>query len=117
MIISNAKKIKIKYNNGFTLIELVIVIAGLAALSAFSIPSYMNAVKLSPADLKEIILQDPIHHLYGLELKSAREEFDKIYLKHHLDNNINMKELSKVSGVERTHLYRKLKQLGLKNSK
>lgn len=78
---------------------------------------YMNAIKLSPADLKEIILQDPIHHLYGLELKSAREEFDKIYLKYHLDNNINMKELSRVSGVERTHLYRKLKQLGLKNSK
>ena len=60
---------------------------------------------------------NPIEYLYGMELKSAREEFDKLYLKHHLDNNVSMKDLSMVSGVERTHLYRKLKQLGLKNSK
>jgi DNA-binding NtrC family response regulator len=52
-----------------------------------------------------------------MELKSAREEFDKLYFKHYLDNNVSMKDLSMVSGVERTHLYRKLKQLGLKNSK
>jgi two-component system nitrogen regulation response regulator NtrX len=67
--------------------------------------------------LLKIIKQDPIQYLYEMELKSAREEFDKLYLKHHLDNNISMKELSTISGVERTHLYRKLKKLGLKNSK
>ena len=78
---------------------------------------YFNAIKLSPINLHEIIKHDPIDHLYGMELKSARDEFDKIYLKHHLNNNVSMKDLSKISGVERTHLYRKLKQLGLKNSK
>jgi len=78
---------------------------------------YLNAIKLSPINLHEIIKHDPIDHLYGMELKSARDEFDKIYLKHHLNNNVSMKDLSKISGVERTHLYRKLKQLGLKNSK
>ena len=80
---------------------------------------YHNAIKLSPVDLNEPTKQknNPIEHLYGMELKSAREEFDKLYLKHHLDNNVSMKDLSIVSGVERTHLYRKLKQLGLKNSK
>jgi two-component system nitrogen regulation response regulator NtrX len=51
-----------------------------------------------------------------MELKSAREEFDKLYLKHHLDNNVSMKDLSIFSGVERTHLYRKLKQLGLQTT-
>ena len=37
----------INSDDGFTLIELVIVIAGLAALSSFAIPTYMNSVKLN----------------------------------------------------------------------
>ena len=79
---------------------------------------YHNAIKLSPVNFNELSTQNnPIEHLYVMELKSAREEFDKLYLKYHLDNNVSMKDLSTVSGVERTHLYRKLKQLGLKNSK
>ena len=56
------------------------------------------------------------NHLYKLELREAREHFDKIYLQYHLKNKISMKDLSKLTGLERTHLYRKLKQLGLKIS-
>ena len=41
-------KISNKNNNtGFTLIELVVVIAGLASLSAFAIPSVLNNVRLN----------------------------------------------------------------------
>jgi DNA-binding NtrC family response regulator len=54
--------------------------------------------------------------LYKLELREAREHFDKIYLQYHLKNKISMKDLSILTGLERTHLYRKLKQLGLKIS-
>ena len=34
-------------NHGFTLVELVIVIAGLAALASFSIPNFLNSIKLN----------------------------------------------------------------------
>jgi len=34
-------------NDGFTLIELVIVIAGLASLISFSLPGYLNSIKLN----------------------------------------------------------------------
>ena len=56
MIISNFKKIKTNNNSGFTLIELVIVISGLAALSSFAIPSYMNQVKLNKVEQAKAII-------------------------------------------------------------
>jgi DNA-binding NtrC family response regulator len=38
-----------------------------------------------------------------------------MYFKHHLNqDDQSMVKLAEVSGVERTHLYRKLKQLGIK---
>ena len=43
MKISNIKN----DDNGFTLIELVVVIAGLAALMSFSIPNFLNSIKLN----------------------------------------------------------------------
>ena len=43
-------------NSGFTLIELVIVISGLAALMSFAIPSYMNAVKLNKVEQAKAII-------------------------------------------------------------
>lgn len=47
-------------------------------------------------------------------LRSARDEFERAYLLHHLQrNNGNVSELAEHSGMERTHLYRKLKQLGI----
>ena len=56
MIISNVKKIKNNHNNGFTLIELILVISGLAALSSFAIPSYMNAVKLNKVEQAKALI-------------------------------------------------------------
>ena len=53
MKISNSKN---KYNGGFTLIELVIVIAGLAALASFSIPSFLNSIKLNKIEEAKAIM-------------------------------------------------------------
>ncbi|MDR2031970.1 MAG: response regulator [Azoarcus sp.] len=47
-------------------------------------------------------------------LREAREMFERIYFEHHLrlaDGNIT--RVARKTGLERTHLYRKLKQLGL----
>ncbi len=55
-----------------------------------------------------------IDHLYEKPLKESRDIFEAMYLKYHLSNIKSMTELSKKTGIERTHLYRKLKQLGIK---
>jgi len=55
-----------------------------------------------------------IDFLYEKPLKESRDMFETMYLKHHLSQNKSITELSKKTGIERTHLYRKLKQLGIK---
>ncbi len=53
-----------------------------------------------------------------LELREAREAFEREYLSRHLAlSGYNMAELARRVGQERTHLYRKLKALGLQTKK
>ena len=54
MKISNKRKIN--KNSGFTLIELVVVLAGLAALSSFSIPNVLNSIKLNRIEEAKAIM-------------------------------------------------------------
>ena len=52
--------------------------------------------------------------LFNQPLREAREEFERQYFEHHLKNERgNMTRVAEKTGLERTHLYRKLKQLGL----
>jgi prepilin-type N-terminal cleavage/methylation domain-containing protein len=53
MRISTSKN---KDNDGFTLIELVVVIAGLAALASFSIPNFLNSMKLNKIEEAKAIM-------------------------------------------------------------
>lgn len=47
-------------------------------------------------------------------LRDARDEFERLYFEYHLDReNYSMTRVSERTGLERTHLYRKLKQLGI----
>ena len=51
-------------------------------------------------------------------LREARDAFEKLYFEHHLRlEGGNMTRLAERSGLERTHLYRKLKQLDVKLGK
>ena len=47
-------------------------------------------------------------------LKDARDAFEKSYFEYHLARNKSVAELSKIADIDRTHLYRKFKQLGIK---
>lgn len=48
-------------------------------------------------------------------LREARDEFERIYFQHHIARNgNNMSKVAEFVELERTHLYRKLKQLGIK---
>ena len=49
-----------------------------------------------------------------LPLRDARENFEKAYLMYQLEKaNGNVSKLANEIGIERTHLYRKLKTLGI----
>ena len=66
--------------------------------------------RLLPADLAAgacgVSLDQP--------LREAREAFERMYFEHHLRlEGGNMTRMAEKTGLERTHLYRKLKQLGL----
>jgi len=47
-------------------------------------------------------------------LRASRDDFERYYFTYHMKLvNNNMSKLAEISGLERTHLYRKLKQLGI----
>ena len=51
---------------------------------------------------------------FDLPIKESRERFERAYLEHHLraaDGSVS--KVAKAAGMERTHLYRKLRQLGI----
>jgi two-component system nitrogen regulation response regulator NtrX len=49
------------------------------------------------------------------ELREARDAFERVYFEYHLSREGgNMSRVADRAGLERTHLYRKLKQLGVK---
>ena len=51
---------------------------------------------------------------YAMPLKEARDAFERLYLTHHISRSSgNMTRVAEQSGLERTHLYRKFKQLGI----
>lgn len=64
------------------------------------------AAEAEPSPLSRISFDQP--------LRDARDEFERIYFEYHLirENN-SMTRVSEKTGLERTHLYRKLKQLGI----
>ncbi|MDO8787611.1 MAG: response regulator [Sulfuritalea sp.] len=62
---------------------------------------------LVPAGLAPDVIERP--------LREAREAFERMYFEYHLaKDGGNMTRLAEKTGLERTHLYRKLKDLGLR---
>lgn len=55
---------------------------------------------------------------FDRSLREARDAFERAYFEHHITlANGNMTRVAERSGLERTHLYRKLKQLGIRMTK
>jgi DNA-binding NtrC family response regulator len=68
-----------------------------------AVPSY-SAPAAAPTDM-------PL----DLPLREARDAFERVYFEHHIaKEGGNMSRVADSVGLERTHLYRKLKQLGIK---
>jgi DNA-binding NtrC family response regulator len=82
--------------------------------------------EISAEDVSRVMPQEPavsremvsLLPLFDQPLREARDAFEKLYFEHHLRlEGGNMTKLADRSGLERTHLYRKLKQLDVKLGK
>ena len=72
-------------------------------------------IEVIEATPESLINRGETNSNFDMPLKDARDAFEKSYFEYHLARNKSVAELSKIADIERTHLYRKLKQLGIKN--
>ncbi|MGN6653127.1 response regulator transcription factor EsaR [Trinickia sp.] len=71
-----------------------------------------DAVAASPATMQAASIS------FDIPLRDARDAFERAYFEYHLAReNGSMTRVAEKTGLERTHLYRKLKQLGVDLSK
>ena len=87
-------------------------------ITSEDVESYLHGLKNN--DNHKFISQQETSNMsdniFNKPLKDAREEFEKLYFTFHMRKKLSVSDLAKKSGVERTHLYRKLKSLGVKNN-
>jgi DNA-binding NtrC family response regulator len=79
-----------------------------------------TAVEVAPAAagaIREAAEAEPERHNgvpLDQPLREARDQFERVYFEYHLAReNYSMTRVADRAGLERTHLYRKLKQLGI----
>lgn len=78
-------------------------------------PMPVDAPAPETVALPAVNLDQPFPLPLDLPLRQARDHFDAYYLQYHLrKEEENITRVAEKIGVERTHLYRKLKQLGIK---
>ncbi|WP_455209978.1 sigma-54-dependent transcriptional regulator [Kaarinaea lacus] len=69
------------------------------------------------SDYDKVSQYDGAHHIlpeFEMPLRQAREQFEKAYLQYHLTQTEgSVGKVAKLAGMERTHLYRKLRSLGI----
>ena len=85
----------------------------LGTLGAVAVESHSQAAP-------QAVVLPPTHQSFDLEmpLRDARDAFERAYFEYHLaQENGSMTRVADKTGLERTHLYRKLKQLGVDLSK
>ena len=85
-------------------------------------PAVSSAPAVSAEDIEPAAPEENISPLSVISLdqplREARDEFERIYFEYHLGReNHSMTRVSERTGLERTHLYRKLKQLGIDTSR
>jgi two-component system nitrogen regulation response regulator NtrX len=83
----------------------------LAVSSEIGVAEVNNAVSRLDAPTGRALGALPL----DLALREARDAFERVYFEYHISREAaNMSRVAERVGLERTHLYRKLKQLGIK---
>jgi DNA-binding NtrC family response regulator len=82
------------------------------------------ADQITPEDVERALPQQNsvrqlTHDLpFDVPLRDARDAFERVYFEYHIGKEGgNISRVAETVGLERTHLYRKLKQLGIKVSR
>ena len=86
------------------------------AMLAASPPQPPSMLSMSTLVVTENISAPDVHQSFELDrpLREARDAFEKAYFEFHLAHEGgSMTRVAEKTGLERTHLYRKLKQLGV----
>ncbi len=77
-----------------------------------------NSYNGSPPSQAYLTSDNEFRVSFELPLREARDAFERAYFEHHLvREGGSMTRVAERTGLERTHLYRKLKQLGVDTSK
>ena len=88
-----------------------------------AVPATPEVAEVVAPALQEVVALVTDPSLLGdisleLPLREARDAFERVYFEYHLAReNHSMTRVSDKTGLERTHLYRKLKQLGIEARK
>ncbi len=107
----------------------IIMMSGHAAHSDVVSAIKIGAVNFVKKPIQDVLLlvRDALNDSYtnkvsntcnynlNVSFKKARTNFEKKYLQYHLkNNNNNITKVAKIADMERTTLYRKIKELGIK---
>ncbi|HHL45553.1 MAG TPA: sigma-54-dependent Fis family transcriptional regulator [Gammaproteobacteria bacterium] len=81
-----------------------------------------NGDEIDREEVESVLGAGPVKHAsmsayqpeFDLPLREARERFERAYLEHQLRKmGGNVGKVARIAGIERTHLYRKLRTLGI----
>ncbi|MGD8998909.1 MAG: sigma-54 dependent transcriptional regulator [Granulosicoccaceae bacterium] len=91
------------------LVQRVLIMGGEPEVGLDEIESLLGPARAQPAPAGTRLEID-----LNLPLREAREQFEKLYLEHRLaETGGSVGKVAKLAGMERTHLYRKLRALGI----
>ena len=98
--------------------ELYVLVRNLAVTSLDEEITADDVSRVLPPEAAPTMESGLLLPLFEMPLREARDAFEKMYFEHHLRlEGGNMTRLAERSGLERTHLYRKLKQLDIRLGK
>jgi len=95
-------------------------VAGISPLNPVAAPALLQNQEPPPAEPAAVVVDRSLLGDITLDqpLREARDAFERVYFEYHLGReNNSMTRVSEKTGLERTHLYRKLKQLGIESRK
>ena len=94
------------------------VVANLALVRSEITPEHVKRLLGESAMPEQAIAPEITARFFDLPLREAREAFERIYFEQLLGREqSNMSRVAEKAGLERTHLYRKLKQLNIRFSR
>lgn len=95
------------------LVQRLLIMGGEEEISVKEVETALGSAQLTGSEV-ETAAADELSLPLDLPMREAREQFERIYLLYQLRKaNGSVGQLAKLTGMERTHLYRKLKSLGI----